>query len=559
MDNTLDKQDLKSIRQHVMTKTHLLQNLAPPTVSYHSEGNILIIGAEDLGRKVAAKLTQMHSVILLVNEAVTCIDDEYLEKVMEISAHIDSYYQGLLNIHGFFGQFQVFVENDIDKTSINLSKLAINLPHFDIILDLSEKTNLPLEVLPPGYFYAGRNNDQLQQSLENISHLIGEFEKPRYVKINNDICAHYKNGIDGCQRCLTVCPADAINSINKQIEIDPYLCHGVGSCANTCPTGAISYDLPTTASLLTYLYQLTINYNAQALIAPIILFHGNDIKSEYLDNLLLQHNHLINVLPVSLEEISIAGLEHWLSLLAWGAQSVLVLKTKSTPLTLTQILMGEINLANAILKHINLPESIQLIDENQLLEKSTTHSGNALSITPMELTISPKRTTLFNAIDYINSQKQQKESILTLPNIPFGNVSIITDNCTLCLSCAAICPTQALTDGGEKPALYFTEQNCIQCGLCESVCPEKVINLTSQINFDRQRRISPQLLKQEKPFECIVCGQEFATQSMVQKMMNMLAEHDAFSSNLERLKMCGDCRVKDLFEDILVDPEKQLR
>ena len=46
---------------------------------------------------------------------------------------------------------------------------------------------------------------------------------------------------------------------------------------------------------------------------------------------------------------------------------------------------------------------------------------------------------------------------------------------------------------------------------------------------------------------------------MVKKIIEMVGEHSAFSANIERLKMCGDCRVKDMFEDILDDPEKQLQ
>jgi len=133
------------------------------------------------------------------------------------------------------------------------------------------------------------------------------------------------------------------------------------------------------------------------------------------------------------------------------------------------------------------------------------------------------------------------------------------DKCTLCMSCVSICPTQALKDGGNTPALRFVEQDCVQCGLCESACPESVISLAPQVNFDRDSRQGLTTLKEEAPFECITCGSAFATQSMVRKMVEMVGAHSAFSANIERLKMCGDCRVKDMFEDILQDPEKQLR
>ena len=42
---------LKQARQNVLAQTQILQNLIPPTVSYTTEGTVLIIGPEDLARR----------------------------------------------------------------------------------------------------------------------------------------------------------------------------------------------------------------------------------------------------------------------------------------------------------------------------------------------------------------------------------------------------------------------------------------------------------------------------------------------------------------------------
>ncbi|WP_352289750.1 4Fe-4S dicluster domain-containing protein, partial [Psychrobacter sp. GW64-MNA-CIBAN-0177] len=80
----------------------------------------------------------------------------------------------------------------------------------------------------------GQDSALLADAIANIPDLIGEFDKPRYVRVNSDICAHDKHGLNGCNRCLNFCPADAISSVAHKIEIDPYLCHGAGSCTNAC-------------------------------------------------------------------------------------------------------------------------------------------------------------------------------------------------------------------------------------------------------------------------------------------------------------------------------------
>lgn len=62
---------LKQVRQQVLGQTQILQNLIPPTVSYTTEGNVLIIGPEDLARLAADKLANMGQRAILANESIT--------------------------------------------------------------------------------------------------------------------------------------------------------------------------------------------------------------------------------------------------------------------------------------------------------------------------------------------------------------------------------------------------------------------------------------------------------------------------------------------------------
>lgn len=554
MSNNQKPYSLSQVRQDLLKKNQIIQNLIPPTVTYTTEGNLLIIGAEDLARNAASKLKQMNNLVIVANDAITNQDEVYLETIIEATADIECFYNKIIAIKGFLGQFQVTLENTADKANpITLSKAAIRKPHFDIILDLSVKPFIQLEMLPPGYFYVGQDQHKIHEAISQIPSLIGEFDKPRYVKVNQELCAHHRNGINGCNRCLSFCPADAITSVNHLIEIDPYLCHGAGSCANACPTAAIGYELPTSQSLQDYLKKLIQQFQQLTQVAPVILFHDSNQTQAFNTEL------AGDILPIELEEIAVAGIEHWMAALAWGARQVLILQTPSTPATLTQMLIGEIELANSVLTEIGDVQRIALVDCINDISVMATQSQNFPIIEPADFFARNKRQTLFDAIDYLNSQQAKVTTTMPMANVPYGKIEIASDNCTLCLSCVATCPTSALNDGGDKPALYFTEQNCVQCGLCESACPEKVITLTSQINFSADHRAIPTLLKQEQPFECIICGTPFATQSMVNKMLTKVGEHSAFNSHIDRLKMCGDCRVKDMFVDILQDPEKQLR
>ena len=52
------------------------------------------------------------------------------------------------------------------------------------------------------------------------------------------------------------------------------------------------------------------------------------------------------------------------------------------------------------------------------------------------------------------------------------------------------------------------------------------------------------------PYACIRCSKPFGTLKAIETMLGRLAGHSMFQGPaLERLKMCGDCRVVDIFTD----------
>ena len=61
-------------------------------------------------------------------------------------------------------------------------------------------------------------------------------------------------------------------------------------------------------------------------------------------------------------------------------------------------------------------------------------------------------------------------------------------------------------------------------------------------------RKQARILNEAKPYACIRCGKPFGTLKGIEAMLGKLAGHSMFQgAALERLKMCGDCRVIDLY------------
>jgi ferredoxin len=133
-------------------------------------------------------------------------------------------------------------------------------------------------------------------------------------------------------------------------------------------------------------------------------------------------------------------------------------------------------------------------------------------------------------------------------------------DCTLCMGCVAVCPSRALHAVGHTPGLNFIEQDCIQCGMCEKACPEQAIVLTPRLQPVPEARRAVQSLKAEEAACCIRCGKPFAPASMIRRIQQKLAGHSHFQNEAaQRLLMCEDCRVKDVFAALAADPAAQLK
>jgi ferredoxin len=159
-----------------------------------------------------------------------------------------------------------------------------------------------------------------------------------------------------------------------------------------------------------------------------------------------------------------------------------------------------------------------------------------------------KRATLEFALGHLIAEAANAPELIALPQAsPFGAVEVNKDRCTLCMSCVGACPSSALLDNAGAPQLRFLEKNCVQCGLCAKTCPEDAIALVPRL-VTTPARHETRVLNEAKPFSCIRCGKPFGTLKGIEMMIGKLAGHSMFQgAALERLKMCGDCRVIDMF------------
>jgi ferredoxin len=445
---------------------------------------------------------------------------------------------------------------------------AVQQDRFDLVLDLRSSTATPTfqqHALPQGYFRWDGGNLSV---LLNLRELVGGFEKPRFFAYKQKLCAHSRNETVGCNACVDICSAEAVSSdkSRQQIKVNPNLCVGCGACTTVCPTGALTYAYPGAIEQGLKFKTLLSTYAAAGGKDAVLLLHSQERGQALVEELgrAAQLNVAQgvppHVIPVALWHTASTGVDLWLSAIAYGASQVVVLATEEEAPQYLEGLQAQMEVAQQILRglgypgtHLQLLRASSATDLDATLQTLGQTRQKAPAVAARFAVAQEKRSTLEMALDHLIEQAPlQADSLpqaigLPAAGSPLGTIEVDKDRCTLCLSCVSACPASALQDNPQLPQLRFIEKNCVQCGLCATTCPEDAITLQPRLLLTPERA-QLRVLNEAQPWACVRCSKPFGTVKAIEAMLGKLSGHAMFQGEaLERLKMCSDCRVIDLY------------
>jgi ferredoxin len=567
------------------------------TVPYKSEGQLLVIGDAGTALAWAERLKDRLAVTVLMTESTT--DAELpLDRAYPVFAGSG------VQLKGYLGAYEVSwtqsnpidldlctrcnacmracPENAIDfRYQIDLDRCrghracvkacgsvgAIDFDRgaqahserYDLVLDLSREPLIRLHELPQGYFAPGGDPLQQAMAVAALTALVGEFEKPKFFAYKEKICAHSRNEVVGCTKCIDVCSTGAISSDvgNNRVVVEPHLCMGCGGCATVCPSGAMTYAYPRVADMGARIRTALKVYREAGGTAPCLLFHSATDGRTALAQLARRGRGLpARVIPFEAVHVASLGIDLMLAGIALGAVQCVVVATGSEAPEYVAALSAQFRIARDILSGLGYGDGHFVLVEahtTQALEQALWNLPQTRGVTPPAAfnLFNEKRATLDFALDHLWRHAPAPVEQHPLPaGAPYGEIRVDAQRCTLCLSCVGACPEGALLDSKEAPELKFIERNCVQCGLCERTCPEDAIVLAPRLLFGPEARNARTLNKAE-PFCCVRCAKPFGTRQMVDAMLSRLSTHAMFAGpeGQRRLQMCADCRVIDMMEN----------
>ena len=424
----------------------------------------------------------------------------------------------IVDVNGHIGQLKVTIRKEEELIDLECDQII----WFDAPLMAMKQSGTYDPVI-----------EGLETSKEKAKKNLGAYKYKNFVKYDSTICQYHERNTEICGKCAEVCPTIAILKIDekKHLEFSDVDCHGCGGCVSVCPSGALDYtQMPRQAfKEVTDFYR-----DSVALIIP----RKMDLESLHVE--LPQ-----NILPLAIEGEKFLHEAHFMSLLQTSGNPIIFYTDFISKGT------GDvIRIINDIFKKKYNKQAIFVCkDEKQLKE-------SMIGLIPIKECVyginedGLKKREIFSARLSHLVGEDDLGVVKTGEHVHYGNITINTDTCTLCLSCVGACNVRALTAHPEDNTLRFNPSICTNCTYCEVICPEAdcLTVIKDEINLNPDY-FKQNVMAHDDIFECVECGVGFATVKSIEKIATMMKPiFKGDEVKLRSLYCCADCKPKIMLQ-----------
>lgn len=353
---------------------------------------------------------------------------------------------------------------------------------------------------------------------------------PSQTTIYQDKCPNTKrDNLKVCNLCEKYCPVDAIKTDGKiQILLDK--CIECGICSAQCPNDVFQFHF--ISDHILHQKILEILKTNDSIFFECNWIHGIFKTRKQKTN----HEHAI-IVPClgSISEISIILSFIMGSTNLEFGECPEECKNYRGAAAHKRIL----HIINSLLQTINLKKKTLVNNDSTMLIKEISFPNRRQFITTFKPILSKTlKEMLIPLILMGNLTKQSPQKrlnstysrrkllldiienygissyIIKMNEVPYGEIIINIENCTLCGICSHYCPTSAVlkTEKKSMASLNFVFGLCTGCGLCVKVCPEKVIHLRKTVDLGFLNNPSRNLI-QKKILTCSSCTSKFIEDS----------------------------------------------
>ena len=403
-----------------------------------------------------------------------------------------------------------------------------------------------------------------------VGDLVGLFRKPEHVTYETSICAGGAADMQTCGRCIDACPYQAIARRREdklRIEVDHMACEGCGACVAACPTSALTFTEPSPGEIYAQLAGLLDKPHGRAKKQPpVILFHCGEMGARVLREAGERPlPYPSSLLPVEVPCLRYVSEANMLAAMRMGAAGVVLLGCEACPNGERELLLGKMDLSQKVLDAFGVEGArLRMITAEEGAEADAVEALNvfASGLAPTSLASNgkaPRQTgnreiMAYALAGFIAGTQKEPGGIKVPAGEPYGFVEVEESGCTLCRSCANVCPTHAFKFDEDDQTLHYKHISCVGCGLCERACPENVIKLRPELYLESDG-LDYMVVVEDEMVSCARCEKPYinrkALETIEAKVLGLESLLDTFAGKRKNLlRMCPDCRAVAAMWDV---------